>query len=151
MISEMQIRNYTQRTITSYVSSISKLAKFHDLQPQHISRSQFKEFLHHRLTVDQVSVSVINQCISAFKILQQDVLGRDWEPIKVKRPRREQKLPVVLSSEEMASMIRMTKNLKHRALIATAYSTGMRRQEAQLMEARHVDSARMQVYVANGK
>lgn len=151
MIREMQIRNYSQRTVTSYVSAISKLAKFHNLEPQHITRSQFKDFLHHRLTVDQVSVSVINQSISAFKIIQQDVLGRDWEPVKVKRPRRGQKLPVVLSSDEMASMIRLTKNLKHRALIATAYSTGMRRQEVQLMEPGHVDSERMQVYVANGK
>lgn len=151
MIREMQIRNYSQRTITSYVASISKLAKFFNQPVEAITISQLKDYLHHRATVEQISVSMINQCISAFKIIQQDVLGRDWEPIKLKRPRREQKLPVVLSFGEVASMISKTKNIKHRAIIATAYSTGMRRQEVQLMEAGHVDSERMQVYVANGK
>lgn len=151
MIREMQIRNYSQRTIKSYVASISKLAKFFNLPVEEITISQLKDYLHHRTTIEQVSVSMINQCISAFKIIQQDVLGRDWEPLKVKRPRREQKLPVVLSSGEVAAMISKTKNIKHKALISLAYSTGIRRQELQLMEAGHIDSKRMQVYVANGK
>lgn len=151
MIREMQIRNYGERTIQSYVASISKLTQFFNLPAEAITTHQFKEFLHHRIINDNVSVSLINQSISAFKIIQQDLLKRDWESIKIKRPRRERKLPVVLSVEEVAAMIKATPNLKHRALITLAYSTGMRRSEIKLLKPGHIDSARMQVRVVHGK
>jgi hypothetical protein len=63
--------------------------------------------------------------------LQPDVLGRDWEPVKIKRPRREIKLPVILSVGEVERFIMATTNLKHRALLALAYSAGLRSEETQ--------------------
>lgn len=151
MIREMQIRNYSQRTIESYLASISKLAKFYNQAVEDISIDQFKDFLHHRISIDKVSVSVINQSISAFKIIQKDLLGRDWEAIQIKRPRREKKLPIVLSTDEITKLINTAKNLKHKTLIALAYSTGMRRSEVKWLKPLHVDSKRMRVHVTNGK
>ena len=151
MIREMQIRNYSEKTIRSYIASISKLTQFFNQPVEEITINQFKDFLHHRIIVDKVSVSFVNQSISAFKIIQQDVLERDWESIKIKRPRRERRLPVVLSVGEVASMINATKNLKHRTMIMLAYSTGMRRNEIKLIKPGHIDSERMQVRVVHGK
>jgi len=151
MIREMQLRNYSERTISSYISSLSKLVTFCQLPAQEITISQLKDYLYYRISVDHVSIPMINQCISAFKILQQDVLQREWEPLKIKRPRREQKLPLVLSTEEVANLIRQTDNCKHKALLALAYSSGVRCQELQYMEPAHIDSKRMLVYVAHGK
>ena len=151
MIREMQIRNYSEKTIRSYIASISKLTQFFNQSVEEITINQFKDFLHHRIIVDKVSVSFVNQSISAFKIIQQDVLERDWESIKIKRPRRERRLPVVLSVGEVASMINATKNLKHRTMIMLAYSTGMRRNEIKLIKPGHIDSERMQVRVVHGK
>lgn len=147
----MQIRNYSEKTIRSYVTSISNLATFFHLPAEDISVDQFKHFLHHRITNDKVSVSLINQSISAFKILQQDILKRDWESIKVKRPRKEKKLPIVLSVTEVATMIKATQNIKHRTLIILAYSSGMRRSEIMLLKPCHIDSARMCIRVVHGK
>ena len=151
MIREMQIRNYSEKTIRSYVASISKLTTFFNQPVEEISVDQFKDFLHHRITDDNVSVALVNQSISAFKIIQQDILKRDWESIKIKRPRRERRLPVVLSIGEVASMINVCKNLKHRTMIMLAYSTGMRRSEIKLLQPGHIDSERMQVRVVHGK
>lgn len=151
MIREMQIRNYSERTIRSYVASISKLTQFFNQPVEEITINQFKDFLHHRITVDEVSVSMVNQSISAFKIIQQDILKRNWETIRVKRPRRERKLPVVLSVGEVAALINTCKNIKHRTLIVLAYSTGMRRNEIKLLKPIHIDSQRMQVHVVHGK
>ncbi|MBN2763926.1 MAG: tyrosine-type recombinase/integrase [Bacteroidales bacterium] len=151
MIREMQIRNYSEKTIRSYVASISKLTIFFNLPVEDISVNQFKDFLQHRIAIDEVSVSMINQSISAFKIIQQDILKRDWESIKIKRPRRERKLPVVLSVDEVASMINATKNIKHRTLLMLAYSTGMRRSEIMYLKPTHIDSERMQVRIVHGK
>jgi len=151
MIREMQIRNYSEKTIRSYIASISKLTTFFNQPVEEITISQFKDFLHHRIIVDKISVSFVNQSISAFKIIQQDILKRDWESIKIKRPRRERRLPVVLSVGEVAALINATKNLKHRTLIMLAYSTGMRRNEIRLLKPEHIDSERMQVRVVHGK
>lgn len=151
MIREMQIRNYSERTITTYTSLLSRLAIFYNLSVDQISIDQLKEFLHHKIINDKASVSVINQTISAFKILQKDVLGREWEAVKIKRPRIEKKLPVVLSMGEIADLIKNTKNLKHRAIIALAYSSGMRRSEIKNIKPCHIDSERMRIHVVNGK
>jgi site-specific recombinase XerD len=151
MIREMQIRNYSEKTIKSYVASLSKLATFFKLPVEEISVDQFKDYLHHRITDDSVSVAQVNQSISAFKIVQQDILKRDWESLKIKRPRREIKLPVILSIDELAAMINATQNIKHRTLLMFAYSTGMRRNEVMRIRPSHIDSQRMQVRVVHGK
>lgn len=151
MVREMQLRNYSERTIRSYTASMSKLQNFSDLPFEKITIQQFKDYLHRRIMVDGVSVSMINQAISAFKIMQTDVLGRKWETVRIKRPRRERKLPVVLSTGEVARMISHTRNIKHRALLALAYSSGLRREETRTLKPADIDSERMRIHVVAGK
>lgn len=150
-IKEMQLRNYSSRTVKNYCESLVALEKKYLLPLDQINVNQLKDFLHARITEDEISVSSINQHISAFKILQVDVLKRDWEQIKIKRPRRTKKLPIVLSISEVESLINATKNIKHKALLMLAYSSGLRRQELQLIKPSAIDSARMQVHVVQGK
>jgi integrase/recombinase XerD len=151
MIREMQLRNYSERSIRSYSASMSKVESFFDLPTDQITTQQFKDFLYHRITVDKISVSVVNQSISAFKIMQVDILGREWEPVRIKRPRREKKLPLVLTVEEVEHMIFMTRNIKHKALLALTYSSGLRRDEVRLIKPQAIDSKAMRVKVTAGK
>lgn len=148
---EMELRNYSKRSIHTYGVLLSKLEEHFKLPLDQISIQQFKDYIHHRITTDCISVSMINQFISAFKILQVDLLKHEWETIKIKRPRREKKLPVVLSLSEVESLIRVTRNIKHKALLMLAYSSGLRRQEIQSIKPSAIDSARMQVHVVQGK
>jgi integrase/recombinase XerD len=151
LIHEMQLRNYSSKTIHTYGELLSKIENFYDLSLDNISTEQFKSYLHGRITVEEISTSMINQYISAFKIFQVDVLKRDWEQIRIKRPRRVKKLPVVLSMDEVEKLIISTQNLKHRALLMLAYSSGLRREELQLIKPSAIDSSRMQVHVVQGK
>ena len=116
-----------------------------------ITNQQFKDYLHQRVTNEKISTSLINQAIGAFKIFQVDVMGREWEQFKVRRPRREKKLPEILSLGEIEKLISLTQNIKHRSLLSLAYSTGMRRQEIQMIKPLDIDSTRMQVKVVQGK
>jgi len=150
-IHEMQLRNYSPRTIQSYSGLLSKVENFYTLPLDKIGTQQFKDYLLRRITTDAISTSMINQYISAFKIMQVDVLKHDWEQIRIKRPRREKKLPVVLSLDEIEKLITVTRNLKHKAILMLAYSSGLRRQEIQLIKPSAIDSARMQVHVVQGK
>jgi site-specific recombinase XerD len=112
---------------------------------------QFKEHVHQRITKDHISVSMVNQYISAYKIIQADLLGREWQQIGIKRPRRTIKLPTVLSLGEVERLITATRNLKHRAILMLAYSSGLRLQEVQQIRPSAIDSALMQVHVVQGK
>lgn len=151
MTHEMQVRNYSERSIQCYTSLLTKLVNHFHIPLNDVGISQVKDFLHQRITVDKVSTSTVNQTISAYKILQEDVLGLKWEGMKLKRPRRNQKLPVVLSLEEVERLICSTINIKHRALLSLTYSSGIRREEAQKIKPENIDSTRMRVHVTNGK
>lgn len=143
MVREMQYRNYSERSIGSYSSCMSKVGNFYNLPIDQITTQQFKDFLYHRITVDKISVSMVNQSISAYKIMQVDILGREWEPVLIKRPRREKKLPAVLTVEEVERMICQTRNIKHKALLALAYSSGLRRDEVRTIKPGAIDSRQM--------
>lgn len=150
-IREMEYRNYSPRSIQSYSSLLSKVESYYNQPLDKITGGQLKEYLHGRIMADKISVTMVNQYISAYKILQVDILQRNWEQIRIKRPRKEQRIPVVLSGEEMERLIKATANIKHRAIMMLAYSSGLRRQEVQFIKPSAIDSSRMQVHVVQGK
>ena len=143
----MQTRNYSQRSINTYVHLLCELEEYCNLSVDEISVGQVKNFLQYSIETRNLSVSYINQVISAVKILQQDVLGKSWESIRIKRPRKIKKLPVVLSKEEIKSLIETTRNLKHRTILAVIYSAGLRIAEVISLRPSDVDSDRRQIRV----
>ncbi|RKE05208.1 tyrosine-type recombinase/integrase [Marinifilum flexuosum] len=151
MIAEMQIRNYSPRTIGSYVSSLIQVSQYYQLSPEHISLEQFKDYLTHRINEDKISNATINQAIGAWRILQCDILHRNWKAFQVKRPRIEKKIPRVLSQAQILSLLDTVSNLKHYALLSLAYATGMRRNEILHLQLKDIDSARNMILVSQGK
>ena len=151
LIKEMELRNYSPRSIFSYSEQLIRLETNLNLPLDAISVQQFKDYLHGRIIDEKISVSLVNQTISAFKILQVDVLGREWETVKIRRPRKEKKLPVILSLSEVEKLISVTQNIKHRAILALAYSAGLRLHETLFIKPSAIDSARMLVHVIQGK
>lgn len=151
LVYEMQLRNYSLRTIDTYGNVMSKLENSLGTPLNKITVTQFKDYLHRLITTEGISVSLVNQYLSAFKVIQVDVLKRNWDQFKIKRPRREKKLPVVLSVDEVEKLISVTSNLKHKTILMLAYSSGMRRQEVQQIKPAAIDSSRMQIHVVQGK
>jgi len=98
-----------------------------------------------------VSTSYQNQAINSIKFYFEKIAGRDRETFYVDRPRREKFLPVVLSEEEVRSVIGSIDNLKHKCLIMTAYSAGLRIGELLSLRIRDIDSNRMLIRVNQGK
>lgn len=144
---EMRIRNYSARTIRSYICSVGQVSRYFNLPPGRVSIDQFKAYLDFLITSEHCSVSRINQNISAWKILQQDLLRRNWESIRIRRPRKEKKLPVVLSQEEARALLHAPHNDKHRILLTLAYATGMRRNELLHIRLKDIDRKRSVIKV----
>lgn len=151
MLQEMQTRNYSESTIRSYLVCIKRLSLYFNCSPDRLSIEQVKTYLHHCVTHNQSSAVTINQVISAVKILFVDVLHREWEPVKIKRPRREKKLPEIFSKQEMLLLLGNVRNVKHKTIFITAYSAGLRLNEVRLLKPSDIDSDRMQIRVENGK
>ena len=148
---EMQIRNYSPRTIDTYCKLLCNLEKEFGKSLYEITTEDFKSKLHFMITQKGASTSTVNQLISAFKIFYVDVCHREWEEFHVKRPRKEKKLPIILSLEEVGRMISVTNNLKHKAILMLTYSAGLRRMEVLQIKPKDIDSQRMQVHVVQGK
>jgi integrase/recombinase XerD len=151
MSDEMRLLNYSERTIGNYISAIARLSKYYKLSPDRITTSQVKDYACWLIKEKQVSVSTINQLISAWRILQVDILGNNWENFRIKRPRREKKIPVILSPEEAQRLINSPRNLKQRAILHLAYASGLRRSEVLHLKPSDIDSARKVIRVINGK
>ncbi|MFA7218835.1 MAG: phage integrase N-terminal SAM-like domain-containing protein, partial [Dehalococcoidales bacterium] len=123
MTEELRIRNYSERTIQSYITSISQLSGHYKTSPDKITKEQVKVYAYYLIHSKDACNSRINQLISAWKIFQVDVLGNTWEEFRLKRPRREKKIPVVLSRGEALSLIGSLPNMKHRMILTITYVT----------------------------
>ena len=148
---EMELRNYSPRTIHTYTLLLDSMQRTLGIPLDAIGIEELKGYLHKRIMQEGISVSSVNQSISAFKLLHEDILHRPWEAFMFKRPRREIKVPIVLSVEEVQRLIHATSNIKHRALMMLAYSAGLRKSEVLQIKPDAIDSARMQLRVVQGK
>lgn len=148
---EMQYRNYSPSTVKTYVHLLENFQKSISVALDKADTDMLKSYLQKKIEQDDISTSMINQLISAYKILQVDILKRSWETVKLKRPRRNKKLPVVLSLAEIESLFNATKNIKHKALLMLTYSAGLRRKELQFIKPSAIDPGRMQIHVVQGK
>jgi integrase/recombinase XerD len=148
---EMELRNYSARTIHTYASLLISMQRSLGIPLDAIGIEGLKGYLHKRIIQQGVSVSSVNQSISAYKLLHEDILHRPWEAFRFKRPRRELKIPVVLSVQEVQRLIHATSNIKHRAILMLAYSAGLRKSEVMQIKPNAIDSERMQLRVVQGK
>ena len=151
MLQQMELKGYSKNTISTYIDCLSSLSKHYKTSPDLLSIDQIREYFHYKLTVEKLSKSWVNQTIGALKILYCEVLRRDWDDLAIPRPRREKKLPVVLSKDEISRIINTTKNIKHKALLMVTYSSGLRLGEVCNLRPGDIDSERMMVRVVQAK
>lgn len=151
MIQQMQLKGYSKRTISTYVLSISLLSRYYNASPDLITTEQIRAFIQYCLTERKLSKAWMNQTISALKILHIQVLKREWDNIDIPRPRREKRLPVVFSRDEVELILKTPKNIKHKAILMLTYSAGLRISELCNMKVTDIDSKRMLVRVVQAK
>jgi integrase/recombinase XerD len=112
---------------------------------------EVKNYLHYIISKKKASCSSVNGCYSGIKFFYENVLGRDWNMRNVPRIKRHKKLPSVLSPREVKSLFDVTTNLKHKAILMTVYSAGLRVSEASRLKVIDIDSKSMQIIIRQGK
>lgn len=99
----------------------------------------------------KVSWSYFNQTVCALRFFYRVTMKTDWDINHIPYQRTGHKLPVVLSAEEILSLLKAVDNSKHRAILATCYAGGLRRMEVAQLRVSDIDSDRMVLRIENGK
>ncbi len=148
---ELELMNYSPRTIESYISYIVAYSKFYNLSSYFLDENEIRDYFYHLRFRKKSSWSEVNGAYSSLKFFYVHVLNKDWNVKKMPRPKSEKKLPLVLSREEVKLILNALINLKHRTILMTIYSAGLRLSEAANLKISDIDSKRMLIKVEQGK
>ena len=148
---DMRLRRFSPKTITCYLACMKGVAKHFRKSPAELGDEEIRAYLHYLMEERKASQSVLVQTYSALKFFFENTLQKQWNAIRIPRCKQRRKLPGVLTREEVESILSATKNLKHRAILMTLYSAGLRIGEVTRLKASDIDSGRMMIRVNEGK
>lgn len=151
MIREMTVRNFSPGTQTHYLYIIKLIANYFGRAPESISSDEFKDFIARIQSERHLSNSTIITYISAIKFLVNVTLRRTADPFIIENRRRDKPLPVAMSRSEVKQLLSGATNLKHKTILFTAYSAGLRISEVVDLKVKDIDSTRMMIHVRQSK
>ena len=151
MIGELQLRNLSDTTIHQYVGAVERYARHFNTSPAKLGPEQVREYLLHRLNDDQVSSSTLQVNRAALKFLYVKTLKQRWFDDEIPYPKKQVRLPHVLSTEDITRMLDRTANLQHWTIIATLYATALRVHECSLLQVPDIDPKERVIQVREGK
>lgn len=148
----MESRRYSRRSIDTYSGMITSfLLYIKDRSPAEITLEDITAFNHDFIIKNGYSISYQRQMVSALKLFFHQIQRRKLDIHKLERPRKEKKLPVVFSKEEVSRIIRSIKNEKHRVMISLIYATGLRISELLSLKCTDIDGHRFVIHIHSAK
>lgn len=148
----LRSKRYSERTIATYLDSLKTFFSFFPERPIHkLTVSDVIRFNNDYILKEKLSSSFQNQVINAVKLFYSQVQNKDMHVEDLPRPRRERKLPNVLSKEEIKRLLDAPTNLKHKAMLSLVYACGLRCGETLRLRPMHIDANRNILMIKGGK
>src|SRR3954447_16559662 len=151
MIDDMTLYGLKRKTITTYVGYVARFARHFGKSPEVLGTAEIRSYLLYLTHDSHVASSTYNQALCALKFLYRVTLGKDWGLDGLARSRRQTKLPVVLSIDEVNRFLQAITSLRHRAILMTAYAAGLRISEVLALRVDDIDSQRMVIRIRQAK
>jgi len=151
MIEDLRVRNYSPRTIDTYVRCVASFASHFGKSPDKLGPEHIRDYQLFLVEGKRASWSLFNQMVCALRFFYQVTLGRKGMIEHIPFPRQEKRLPVVPSVRELKALFSAVQNLKHRTVLMTMYAAGLRISEAMNLQISDIDSDRMLVLIRQGK
>ena len=150
MIRAMDLRNLSKHTKRSYLAAVTGLTKHYQESPEKITEEQIEDYL---LYLKNEKGNAPSSCIgvlTGLRFFYKNILEKEIS-VDFSLPKKPRKLPTVLTKEQIWKIICVPKNLKHRLILMTTYSAGLRAGEVRKLLPVHIDSKRMLIKVVDGK
>jgi integrase/recombinase XerD len=151
MLEELQRRNYSQTTVDTYLKVVEDFARYFHRPPDQLGKEQLRAYQVHLLKERKLGVRTVGLHTAALRFFFCRTLKRAYPVEEVPYPRAPRRLPIILTREEAVRLIDSARNLFHRAMLITMYSTGMRRAELCRLKVEDIDSTRMLIHIRQGK
>ena len=147
----IELRGLSNSTKKAYLSSMRKFVNYYDISPDKITLEQIRDYQHYLIKKKKLSGRTVNREMTAIKLYYIQILERYSYNEKIPRVKTKKSLPVILSQEEVFSMIDSLENIFWKAVIMVTYSAGLRQGEVRRLKVTDIDSKRMVIHVRNSK
>lgn len=151
MLEELQRRNYATGTIRLYLQHVAAFAQHFHRSPDQLGAEDIRRYQLFLIQEKKLAWSSYNQIVCALRFFYVKTLKHACLLEDIPFPRKQQRLPLILSQEEVARILTAPPHLKSRALLMTIYAAGLRRSEVARLRVSDIDSARMTITVHQGK
>ena len=150
MIRAMELYNLSAHTQRSYLSAVNGLARHYGRSPETISKKMIEDYLLYLKNERKRAPNTRALVVTGLRFFYNHVADKKVS-IDYKARKNRRKLPTVLSPEQVAAIISSPANLKHRLLLMTTYSAGLRASEVLNLKPEHINSERMLIKIVDGK
>lgn len=151
LIDDLQLRGMGERTQQMYVRAVRQLSEHYNKSPDKITEEELRDYFLYTKNTKKWSRSTSTIAICGIKFFYENTLKRNWTTLTFVRAKREKKLPVILSREEVRKILGNIHLLRYRVCLTTIYSCGLRLQEGTHLQVADIDSARGYIHVRHGK
>ena len=151
MVEELVRRNYSESTRECYIRAVKEFAFYLKCPPDRLGLEHIRIFQAHLFSDRKLAPNTVNQHLAALRFFFVKTLRRPWNTADTPYPKREKRLPKVLSPGEVALLIDSAVIPFHRIILMTLYATGVRRGELARLRVSDIDSTRMVVRIQGGK
>jgi integrase/recombinase XerD len=151
MLEDLQLRGLAPKTQQCYVAAVHQLAQHYRRPPDQLSEEELRQYFLFLLNEKQVAESTFRIHLCGIKFFYEITLKRPWPVLALVRPRKSQKLPIVLSPQEVRSLLAVVANPKARMCLRLISACGLRLTEGTHLQVSDIDPQRMLVRVRHGK
>jgi site-specific recombinase XerD len=151
MLEELQRRNYSDSTARGYLRAVAAFAQHFGKSPDQLGPNELRVYQVYLLKKRKLAVGTVIGRVAALRFFFVRTLKRHEFRQDLPYPKKQRRLPTILSLEEVGQLIDAAGNLQQRAVLMILYGTGMRRAEVSRLKVTDVDSQRMIIRVEHGK
>jgi integrase/recombinase XerD len=151
MLEELQRLNYSDETIRSYIHTVEDFARRFNCPPDRLGPRHIREYQAELFRKRKLSSGTVAIRLAALRFFYTKTLRRAWSVAETPYPKKDHRLPAILSQEEVAQLIQAASTSFHLTLLMTLYATGARNAELTRLKFSDVDSKRMVIHIQGGK
>src|SRR3989475_4264284 len=151
MLEELQSLNYSEETIRSYIHAVEDFSRRFNCSPDRLGPRHIREYQAELFHIRKLSSGTVAIRLAALRFFYSKTLKKGWSIAETPYPKKDHRLPAILSQNEVARLIDAALTPYHRTLLMTLYATGVRRAELTHLKVSDIDSKRMVIHVQGGK